>query len=113
MAEEARKKSELEKKGLIRNNFLFLISYLVALDQQSKKGCDSIHFVLIQFKCLVAEPISIEMELLLELPGDEDTIEANLYSVYEEIKFEVKPKKKRPRRKHSVEDFSDVGGSLF
>jgi hypothetical protein len=50
------------------------------------------------------------MEILLELPGDEDVIEANLYSVYDEVRFAVKPQKKRPRRKHSVEDFSDVGG---
>lgn len=53
---------------------------------------------------------SINIEVLLEMPGDEDQIEANLYGTYETVIFDVKPKKKRPRRKHSAEDLSELQG---
>lgn len=61
----------------------------------------------------IIEPASINIELLLEMPDDEDLIEANLYSVFDEIKFEVKPKQKPKRRKHSAEDLSDLQGNHF
>jgi hypothetical protein len=43
---------------------------------------------------------------LLEMPADEDSIEANLYSVYDAIQFNWKPPK--PKRRHSKEDFGDL-----
>jgi hypothetical protein len=47
------------------------------------------------------------------MPGDEDIIEANLYSVFDEINFDLKPqKKKKPRRKHSVDEFGDLPGNF-
>lgn len=53
-----------------------------------------------------AEPESVKIELSMEMPADDDFIQANLYSVYDAIEFYSKPKKLRS--KNSFENLGDL-----